>query len=395
MARKLRIPYPGTDNCSEGSLATARGRVRLVWPAPGLPALLQGEERFTAVVAQDGADAELIRNWAERLALRSVNEGILIPLEVETIEPCGLAGADPLISGFAALSEARRFSFVRITLRATQPLAPRAPRRVRLFDLLADGQVERPRSVAAFVPSGSKLMLAFAADLHLAAAWDAIADAVVRYAPDLEAGLLHPKRLLEQFISEVNLLAAKGQLDLVILGGDLVDHVYTHSRNGGRGTLDNTNVKLLLDALARLEVPSITIPGNHDYRLYPWRPRICGMEGMGMPASRSKSLLQRAGLWSRRPICVADLDAIRTNESAGRSALAHYLIHVAPATDFSLNVHGVRLMFVSTGRDVVSQWRDVEFARLGLLLRSLRHTLDPSGLGRFERSTNSADRFVA
>jgi predicted phosphodiesterase len=336
--------------------------------------LLQGEGRFTAIVAQDGADADIIRNWAGRLALRGVDEGIPIPLEVEAVEPWESVGADPLISGFAALSEARQLSFVRIVLRASQPLSPRPPRRVRLYDILADGQVERPRSVAAFVPSGGRLMLAFAADLHLAAAWDAIADAVVRYAPDLVPGFLHPKRLLEKFIGEVNLLAAKGQLDLVILGGDLVDHVYTQPRNGVRGTLDDSNVKLFLDALARLEVPSITIPGNHDYRLYPWRPRTYGMEAVGIPASRTRTLLQRAGLWSRRPICLADLDAIRTKESAGRSALAHYLTQVAPATDFSLIIHGVRLMFVSTGRDVICRWRDVEFARFGLLLRSLRHS---------------------
>ncbi len=374
MTQKLRTPSPGAHTCSEGGLTKARGRVRFVWPAPGLPALLQGEECFAAIVAHDGADAEIMRNWGGRLALRGVHEGSLIPLEVEAVEPWDSVGADPLVSGFVGLSEARRFSFVRIILRPSQPLFPRPPRRVGLYDILADGQVERPRSVAAFVPSEGKLMLAFAADLHLAAAWDTIADAVARYAPDLAPGFLHPERLLEQFIGEVNLLAAKGQLDLVILGGDLVDHVYTHPRNGACGTSDDSNVKLLLDALAGLEVPSITIPGNHDYRLYPWRPRIYGMESVGIPASRTKTLLRRAGLWSRQPICLADLDAIRTDESGGRSALAHYLTQVAPATDFSLSIHGVRLIFASTGRDVACRWRDVEFARSGLLLRSLHHT---------------------
>ncbi|MGD0383852.1 MAG: metallophosphoesterase [Thermoguttaceae bacterium] len=360
----------------------ARGRIRFVWPTPGLPAFLQGEDRFTAIVAQEGADAEVLRNWTQRIALRGVDEGIPIPLEVEAIEPYGSAGADPLISGFAALGEARRFSFARIILRASQPLMPTPPRRVRLYDVLVDGQVERTRSVAAFVPYEGKLMLAFVADLHLAEAWDAIADAVDRYAPDLAAGLLRPKRLLEQFIGEANSLAAQGQLDLVVFGGDLVDHVCPHSHNGVPGTLDDSNVQVLLNALAPLQVPSITIPGNHDYRLYPWRPRTYGLQAVGIPASRTKVLLQRAGLWSRWPICLADLHALRTDEIRGRSALEHYLTQVAPATDFSLILHGVRLMFVSTGRDVISQWRDVEFARSGLLLRSLSHAwLHPDSEG--------------
>jgi hypothetical protein len=373
----------------------AFGRVRIVWPAPGLPAFLHVEECFTAIVAHDGADDEVFRNWAKRLALRGLDNGITIPLQVEAVETCRSAEADPLISGFAALSEARSFTFSRIMLRASQQLLPAPPRRVRLYDILFDGQAERPRSVAAFVPSRGKLRLAFAADLHLATAWDAIADAVDRHAPYLAAGLLHPQRLLEQFIAEANSLAAEGQLDLVVLGGDLVDHVYARSRNGVSGTLDDSNLKGLLSALRPLQVPTITIPGNHDYRLYPWRPRTYGLQSVGIPASRTKDLLQKAGLWSRWPISFADIHALRTEERSGRSALTHYLSEVSPATDFSLMLHGVRLMFVSTGRDVISQWRGVEFARSGLFLRSLRHAwLHPDSEGLSDSQVARVDSWL-
>ena len=248
---------------------------------------------------------------------------------------------------------------------------------------MLDGQVVRPRSVAAFVPSGGDLRLAFAADLHVARAWDTIADAVARYAPDLAPGFLHPNRLLEQFIGEVNLLAAEGQLDLVVLGGDLVDHVYTRPRSQAPSTWDDSNVKLLQDLLARLQVPTITIPGNHDYRLYPGRPQICDTGALRIPASRTKALLQAAGLWSRRRLHLSDLDALRAFENSGRSDLTHYLSEIAPATDFALTFQGVRLMFVATGRDITQRWREVEFARFGLFLRSLRHALlcaDSEGL---------------
>jgi hypothetical protein len=140
---------------------------------------------------------------------------------------------------------------------------------------------------------------------------------------------------------------------------------------------------LLQDSLARLQVPTITIPGNHDYRLYPWRPQICDTGALGIPASRTKAVLQAAGLWSRRRLHLSDLDAVRAFENSGRSDLAHYLSEIAPATDFALTFQGVRLMFVATGRDITQRWREVEFARFGLFLRSLRHALlcaDSEGL---------------
>jgi predicted MPP superfamily phosphohydrolase len=376
MARKLPLQCAGETN-------PVRSRIRFVWPAPGLPALVQDDERIRAIVAQEDADPGAVCAWAGRLALRGVDERIPIPLSVEAVEPCESAATDPLISGFATLAEARRLSFVRVILRAGQRLSPAAPKRVKLYDVLLDGQVVRPRSVAAFVPSGGDLRLAFAADLHLARAWDTIGDAVARYAPDLVPGFLHPNRLVEKFIGEVNLLAAKGQLDLVVLGGDLVDHVYTRPRSQAPSTLDDSNVKVLQDSLARLQVPTITIPGNHDYRLYPWRPQTCDTGALRIPASRTKALLQAAGLWSRRRLHLADLDALRAFENSGRSALTHYLSEIAPATDFALTFQGVRLMFVSTGRDITQCWRQVEFGRFGLFLRSLRHALlcaDSEGL---------------
>ena len=376
MTRKLPLQCAGEAN-------PVRSQIRFVWPAPGLPAFVQDEEQIRAIVAQEDPDLEAVRAWAGRLALRGVDERIQIPLSVEAVEPWESAAAEPPISGFATLSEAHRLSFVRVILRASQRLSPAAPRRVKLYDVLLDGQVVRPRSVAAFVPSGGDLRLAFAADLHVARAWDTIAEAVARHAPDLAPGFLHPNRLLEKFIGEVNLLAAEGQLDLVVLGGDLVDHVYTRPRSQAPSTWDDSNVKLLQDSLARLQVPTITIPGNHDYRLYPGRPQICDTGALRIPAARTKALLQAAGLWSRRRLHLADLDALRAFENSGRSDLTHYLSEIAPATDFSLTFQGVRIMFVATGRDITQRWREVEFARFGLFLRSLRHALlcaDSEGL---------------
>jgi hypothetical protein len=215
------------------------------------------------------------------------------------------------------------------------------------------------------------LSLAFVSDLHLAAFWDAISAAVERHAPDLASRLLNPRLLLDRFVAEANLLWARGDLDLVVLGGDLVDHVYAQSRPGpGSGPRD-TNVQTLIRAMAGLRVPTIAIPGNHDYRVYPWRPRSYGLWAGGIPRGREKAILQAAGLWSRWPIRPSDLASLRTTDDSGSLALSFHLAHLSPATDFAISLHGLRMVFASTGSDAISQWRRTERARLPLLVRAL------------------------
>jgi hypothetical protein len=189
-----------------------------------------------------------------------------------------------------------------------------------------------------------------------------ISEAVERHAPDLTSRLLNPRRLLERFTAEANQLWARGELDLIVLGGDLVEYV------GAIGA----NVQNLVQALAGLRVPSIAIAGNHDYRAFAWRPRSYGLRAVGIPSGREKAILQAAGLWSRWPIRLSDLRSLRTTDDSGTPALSSHLTHLAPATDFSISLQGLRLVFASTGRDAISRWRQTEPARLRLLVRSLR-----------------------
>jgi hypothetical protein len=77
-------------------------------------------------------------------------------------------------------------------------------------------------------------------------------------------------------------------------------------------------------------------------------------------------------LWDAWPVHPADWQALRTHDDGGAPALAHHLTHVAPATDFALTLRGLRLVFASTGCDVLARWRQVEPARRGLFLWALR-----------------------
>ncbi len=345
----------------------------VLWPAPGLPLFLQPHEQCLSLVVASLEDSiESVSAWAGSLALRPVGEDRLVRLAVEGVEPLDDGRQHPMVRGFVSLPEAERLWLGTIHARALGPLEPAPPSSVALYDLVGPGAVERSRSVAVFGASRDRLTLAFASDLHWAAFWDVIAAAVERHAPDLTSRLLNPRLLLERFIAEANLLWARGELDLIVLGGDLVDHVDAEPRCGdGNGSL-GANAQSLVQALAGLRVPTIAIAGNHDYRVFPWRPRSYGLKAVGIPAGREQAVLRAAGLWSRWPIRPSDLHSLRTTDDSGSPALSSHLTHVAPATDFAISLQGVRLVFASTGCDAISRWRQTERARLPLLVRSLR-----------------------
>jgi hypothetical protein len=301
----------------------------------------------------------------------------LLPEEIAAAEPNLVT---ELTGGFAALPQAAGLHFIRVRLRI--PAFPRAcgPRTVQLFDVCVNGVVERSRCVALFRQSETTLNLAFASDLHAAMIWDEVAAAADRHAPELAGVLLHPRRLLNRFIDEANALAARGHLDLIVLGGDLVDHVEAQPRaTGGNGA---TNVNRLLDDLTRLEIPTLVIPGNHDFRGFPRRLRSSGLENVGLSPKQGESLLRKAGLWEFWPLNLRDLDALRTTNAAGGAALSGHLAQLAPATDYCCTLRGLRLVLASTGCDVLARWKEVEPPRRGLLLRGLktaRHHPDSEG----------------
>jgi hypothetical protein len=343
----------------------------IIWPAPGFPAFLEPpDSRLDLIVASRKPDAGDLRGWAEHIALCERAGEASIPLIPEEIAPAEAGEIAARAAQFSLLPGAAGLCFTRVRVQVPQLRQDGIARTVQLFDLCAHGVVERPRSVAVFRQKRTTLNLAFACDLHVAALWDEIAAAVDRHAPALGEALIHPHRNLERFIGEANSLAARGDLDLVVLGGDLVDHVHTVPRAAQTDDAA-TNVDRLLAMLDRLEVPALAIPGNHDYRSYPRRPRSSGLQVVGIPAELTRPLLRKSGLWDAWPLGRRDLDALRITDAAGMPALADYLRQVAPTTDYCCSLSGIRLLCVSSGCDILAKWREVERARWGLLLRGL------------------------
>jgi hypothetical protein len=343
---------------------------RVIWPAPGLPAFVEGERRcFTALVEHDRGTDEL-RDWASLLALQCPVTGKSIALQATSVRRLEPTIPHPFAAEYQRGRIGSRPLF-EVEIAVPQLLAPQAPRTAMIFNLTRDGVVERANAVAVLAEGRRTLRLAFATDLHVSRAWEAIDAAVDKHAPDLASQYYHPQRLLSAFVDESNELAARGELDLVVLGGDLVDHVYMELQSASFARSTDSNVSLLLDLLAPLTVPVLAIPGNHDYRVNPWRPRVFGLGSVGLTYEQSRRLLKAAGLWERWPMRLSDRSALHTNGANGSHGLHEHLSALAPATDFFVDVRGMRLVFFATGRDMVPFWETLDWRRRALLARSL------------------------
>lgn len=337
----------------------------VIAPSPCLPFLLRARQTELEILIGGDAVDGTAASWAGGLTLRDVADNSRIRLRAHGVTQPDPATLPPHIRPAASLAQRAGNRVTLLHLQCLDPIEPRAPRRARVFDLIHGDDVARGRCVASWQPADDRLRIAFASDLHVANIWDEIAGTLQRYAPDLAPRLLHPGELVERMVADLAALAERGELDALVLGGDLVDHVYRR-----RGDSE-TNAPLLLERLATLPVPVYAIAGNHDFRLYPWRPRIYPFDAAGIPQHRARHALRRAGLWDPWPMNPRDLDAVRTPDADAPSPLAHHLTFFASASEYTVDFGDLRLIFLCSGRDILPRWRTVERGRAGMLLRSI------------------------
>jgi hypothetical protein len=152
--------------------------------------------------------------------------------------------------------------------------------RATLYDLCLEGNstLKKPHAVCLTASEDRDTVFIHLTDLHLSRRNDLIIanlSAVLGTLPKFN----NMNDRMRIFIRKANELADRGELDLILLGGDLVDFV-NHGVSDRGGEAD-TNWDIFHEILTGggneaekgnpgVHVPVFTATGNHDWRLHPY-----------------------------------------------------------------------------------------------------------------------------
>lgn len=284
------------------------------------------------------------------------------------------------------------------------PMAAVGSRRTLLFDLLLAIQgVEYKKYGAVFLTfSPDDLRLAVTPDVHVCSRWDDLEDGFKRFFPEVAAAAgvstseetspeskwtssrilkdyINPNRNFVDLVKQVNDLHRRGELDALVLLGDMVDYKFKRERSLCGGSYQESEWSLLETMLLghypgseRLEVPLFTTTGNHDYRLYPYKLQIYGLQHTGVPKEVTMDYLRRSGQWVPMTYRLCDLDAVRINSGRNHS-LNYYYRLFNPMDDFRLGRRGAILAFLDTGSDAMCHHEYAFSRRIGRYVGNIEH----------------------
>ena len=154
----------------------------------------------------------------------------------------------------------------------------------QLFNLIHDfPEVDwyntNPHSVYLHIQDWHDFNFIHATDTHIAWRNDEIAGIVAQKKPAVKKRYVNFNENFRKFIAYANTLHRKGELDFIILTGDIVDFIYENNKNRTsykKRPLDNFEFfrEILISRGSKagiivgeeLEVPIFTMLGNHDYR---------------------------------------------------------------------------------------------------------------------------------
>ncbi len=380
---------------------------RIVLPRLGQPRFLGPEETVLSVTVALRAQKRLEAEFQEGFSLREVGhrrESLpLTFLDFSRVDPDEM-GTTP--------SFKRGWRFFRAQLAIPAGAAPKmASRRFRLFDLHHPLTGSAAHSVVILAHDYEELVVLFAADLHVAYAWERLEEQIRSLETErklyvtenltdparffsresFRENFVNPNHNLAALISTANLFAQRQQLDVIIFGGDLVDYVYRHFKGVDKDSYESTNFHLFESLILgrhgsgeELEVPILTCTGNHDYRLYPYKIETYGLQHCGLHHYQTKFLMKarrtpRLGIPTLR-----DLQAVVARTGRHHS-LKYYFDFINPSLNYRINLGGLSLILLDTGRDVWLDCLRVHPRRWGNLVRSTRYDLnDPFSEGLHE-----------
>ncbi|MBN2264343.1 MAG: metallophosphoesterase [Candidatus Aminicenantes bacterium] len=363
----------------------------------GRPAFVDADAgSFPAlVVAPNGSlDGAALRSGFRLTSVR--DPAVSVIADSASVEPTsGPPEGSPLRRAFGP-GRPLLFFEVRMTVRAGDAAEALGGRRCALFDLSHPALEPSPHAVAWIGHRWERLVLAFVPDIHLAETWDFIeADALglgaASEAPGdgtrdrlarlfsrqaFAASFINPNRRWRDFVREANRRAGRGELDLVVAGGDLVD--YQLPSNLGLFedvTLGNA------PGCEPLEVPLLTVPGNHDHRRFPYRPQIYPLSRCGLHDLQRDHFFRRARGERRARLSIRDARAVLAPDG-GRHPLAEYLLRIDPRPDDTVTLGRTKFILLDTGRDVFRSLGRVRPGRWGNFARAVFHAwLHPASAG--------------
>ena len=185
-----------------------------------------------------------------------------------------------------------------------------------------------------------------ASDLHIAKRNDDIPDKA--QISGSETGYINFNHHLQDLIVEANKMAADGELDFIVLTGDLIDFVEWTLKSGDVQGLDNwfTFFEILTGANGKstpLRVPVFTVMGNHDYRRYHYNLDDGGKRwehDFGL----SRNQFKRYDEHEKKIKFPEQLDA-------GLSYIRSYFLNINPDLDYAVPLGNHKIICMDTGKD--------------------------------------------
>ncbi len=286
-------------------------------PGLGCPEIISSTERVGTISVIVASMRAYFGRWSLIPSHSNCYDGLpRIELDVKEVQEL-LKSASPEFSAVDETMENINHELLRVLgegariFKVTLAIPELDPRKVlrktkvgfmpTLFDLSLEDTVTVSKAHAVcLVESKHKdngLKFIYLTDLHLARRNDLIETEVSSAVGDTD-GFNNFNERMRDFIKKANESSDAGDLDFILIGGDLVDFVNHGISDSGMEADNNWQVFIeivtggyreLKRGNQGLKVPIFTSTGNHDWRLHPYNLELFVSSSFGLSSSQAKN----------------------------------------------------------------------------------------------------------
>jgi len=232
----------------------------------------------------------------------------------------------------------------------------------KIFDLKVQNHIEYN---SVYNPKfGKNLKIAHITDTHVAKRWDELQEAIVskmnvgnkrlnsilRDTKSFLENYINPNNSFRSFIKQANKLHREGDLDIIMLTGDIVDYAYEDD--------GFNNFQFFIDLILgnahsdKLQVPVFTVIGNHDHRSKCYRFQAYGLKHVGISRVMDDIILQELEMYKRFPIALKDFRSMFIRRWGAKSPVGSYYSMINPYRNYSFDLNGKnRVIGIYSGID--------------------------------------------